>query len=119
MSAALLAYHEVCQTLLSTLRSRLLQSLSLSLPSAPPSLLLGIVDSSPLTASSFSAFPPGTEPGAVWMRLQRRYVDVRELDLLILALQGGKEEAQTAQLETVVARMQELGLLTADSQQQQ
>jgi hypothetical protein len=118
VTAALLTYHQVCQTILTTLRSRLLQSLSLSLPSAPSSLLLSIIDTSPLTASSLSAFPSGTEPGAVWMRLQRRYIDVRELDGLIVAMHDGREETQLAELEAVVERMRELGLEAPDLQQQ-
>ena len=119
VTAALLTYHAVCQTILTTLRSRLLQSLCLSLPSAPSSLLLSIIDTSPLTATSFSAFPSGTEPGAVWMRLQRRYVDVRELDLVILAMHDGRELPHSAELAGVTERMRELGLEGPDMQPQQ
>ena len=112
VASTLERYSDVCVSILSTLRPRLLSSLRISVPpTVPDSALLALLDEPSLTADTPHPLLGGHDlPGPAWLRLQRRWVEVRGLEEMIHKMREGQEVGDLRGLEEVEERMRRMGL---------
>ena len=107
----LTTYHEVAVHILDTLETRLIKSLQVSTPRpAPPATLASLLHRLDLTPDTLTAALPGSDVSAVWWRLYGRWCEVRDLDVLLLAMMTGEAAGSDAErMDEVERRMRALG----------
>ena len=114
VSSIVATYHELALNIADTLETRLVHSLQLSTPddstsdnsTARPSLA-AILHRADLAPATLSAALPGCDVSAVWWRLYGRWRAVRELDVLLLGMMAGDQDAE--RMDEVERRMRALG----------